>query len=417
MSPARDGPSPIAQGFPPGHRPPPTRDYGEGSRVVQRMGTVTVGVSLPRSWVSQNSVAVGSRLRAETLRDGSLLLRPDTGRAPELRRSVDVVRGEFPEHLFRRLIAAYVGGASEIEICEPGGIRDDTRGVLHTFLRRTGGSEILSEERERLTVRDIAAGAPLPLSKLLHRMHQVVAELLESSGTSWQPRRNGPPVNWSVKDDEADRQAWLVQRILTRRGAAGVAGTLTEEDSLSPLDWLTLARSLERIADHAVLIGETGNRLADLAAPSAQLRAIETFHLQAQELLRNAFVAVERADAEAANDLLDTGEALHQTCQTLHDRLFPSTGSEALSPAVAVLLGRLLQSIDRVISYTQDLSEVALARGLAVRARPEEPTRGPEPATFHDLPNRNQRGERMNAKENRTPSPNTPSLAPGSHRA
>ncbi|MCI4363769.1 MAG: hypothetical protein L3K13_05640 [Thermoplasmata archaeon] len=381
------------------------------------MGTVTVGVSLPRSWVASNGVGVGSRLRAESMRDGSLLLRLDTGRSPELRRSIDAVRGEFPEHLFRRLIAAYVGGASEIEIWEAGGIREETRGVLQTYLRRTGGSEILSEERERLTIRDIAAGAPLPLPKLLHRMHQVVAELLELAGASWKPGRTASIQNWSARDDEADRHAWLVQRLLTRRGASGGAGGSVEEDGLSPLDWLTLARSLERIADHAVLIGETGTRLAELPTPAMQLRAIEAFHRQAEELLRNAFLAVERGDAEAANELLDTGEALHATCQTLNDRLFPTTGSEALSPAVAVLLGRLLQSIDRVISYTQDLSEVALARGLGARSRPEEARHGPAPSTFHDTHQTNERGERMNAKQNRTPTPNTPVLVPGDARA
>jgi phosphate uptake regulator len=405
----------MAPGFSPvpDRRPFSSRDSGEGSRVVQRMGTVTVGVSLPRSWVATNGVGVGSRLRAESLRDGSLLLRLDTGRAPELRRSIEAIRGEYPEHLFRRLIAAYVGGASEIEIWEAGGIREETRGVLQTYLRRTGGSEILSEERERLTIRDIAAGAPLPLPKLLHRMHQVVAELLELAGSSWKPGRSPPIQNWSARDDEADRHAWLVQRLLTRRGASGGSVGSLEEDGLSPLDWLTLARSLERIADHAVLIGETGTRLAELPTPAMHLRSIEAFHHQAEELLRNAFLAVERSDAEAANELLDTGEALHATCLTLNDRLFPPTGSESLSPAVAVLLGRLLQSIDRVISYTQDLSEVALARGLSARTRPEELRQGAAPSPFHDTQQTKERGERMNAKQHRTPSPNTPMPVPG----
>ncbi|HEV2449261.1 MAG TPA: phosphate uptake regulator PhoU [Thermoplasmata archaeon] len=390
---------------------------GAGRRVVQRMGSVTVGVSLPRAWVAANRVGVGSRLRAESLRDGVLLLRPDTGRAPELRREVEAVAGEFPEHLFRRLIAAYVGGASEIEINEPGGIREQTRGVLHAFLRRTGGNEILSEERERLTVRDVAAGAPLPLPKIGHRMHQVVAELFEDAGRSWESRRTGAPQNWSARDDEVDRHAWLVQRILTRRVARGEFGAPADEDGLTPLDWLMLARSLERIADHAVLIGETGARLADLAAPAAQLRSIAAFQKQAEELLRGAGLAVERADAKAANDLLDTGEALHQTCTTLHDRLFPTSATGSLTPAVAVLLGRLLQSIDRVVSYTQDLAEVALARGLAVGRHAAESTLAAQPVMSHDLPQRNQRGERMNEKGNRAPSPNATSVRRGSPRA
>src|SRR5580698_7360239 len=76
-----------------------------GSRRLQRMGSVTVGVVLPRSWVGERGLGIGSTIQLKALPDGALLLRaPDDN---DLRDTctIPVATGTSPEHLFRQLIA------------------------------------------------------------------------------------------------------------------------------------------------------------------------------------------------------------------------------------------------------------------------------------------------------------------------
>src|SRR5208282_4045026 len=51
--------------------------------------------------------------------------------------NVSVGRGEPPEHVFRRLLGAYLAGAREFSVRERPGLSAGTRDVVRSFCRRT----------------------------------------------------------------------------------------------------------------------------------------------------------------------------------------------------------------------------------------------------------------------------------------
>lgn len=344
----------------PGRAPPPRP---EGARRLQRMGTVTMGVSLPRDWVGEHGLAVGSPVYLRPLADGSILLRDRTAAEPlrvaEIRVRVDRPR----EHLFRRLVAAYLDGAQEFVVSEPGGLSAETRSAARTFVRRTVQPEIVSEEGDRLLLRDVSRGGDLDLAPLLRRMHQVVQRLQEEASASFggaTPRSN--PEEWTQRDDEVDRYAWLIERILTLHAAAPGNGTPTSFGAIPQV--LVVVRSLERVADHAVQIAEHGTHWAESSPPPRLVRSVAEFHAQARRLLAEAFAAAETGDADAANDLLDTGEALHEEYRTLVGSTLARRSPSAYPGPGIVELALLLQSIDRTAAYAQDIAEAGLDSGV-----------------------------------------------------
>jgi hypothetical protein len=138
-------------------------------------------------------------------------------------------------------------------------------------------------------------------------------------------------------------------------------------------------------------MGEAGSRLAEGSIPRAQLLSLEQFHTQALNHLSSVLQALAEESAARSNDLLDTGEALHQTGRTLAERLFPSAGSTAsLPPSTAFALGRILESIDRTVAYAQDVAQVPLDRALPfsrlpVQLRePEAPRVGSRAQVIHN---------------------------------
>ncbi len=335
-------------------------DDVESERSLQRMGPVSLGVSLPRSWITGHHLRIGSSVRVAPQPDGSLRLRRGSPDPPASLAVIEVGPGAVAEHLFRDLLGAYLGGAEAFEVREAGGISPSTREVVRSFVRRTTQPEVVADEPGRLRLRDVSGPSPVPLPRLVARMGQLVAELQEDAARAVRAPPAAPVVPFADRDDEVDRLGWFLERILVRSGAA--AGGGTEPEGPGPLGYFVVARSLERIADHAVRIAEAGALLAEMSPPEEILRPIEQFHEQARRHLAAVREVLAQGDRHRANELLDLGEALHATGRALDDRLFPPSGPSGVGPTAAALLARLLQSVDRSVAYAQDLAEVVLTR-------------------------------------------------------
>ena len=159
---------------------------------------------------------------------------------------------------------------------------------------------------------------------------------------------------WERRDDEVDREAWYIQRLAAVQLEDGGAGSAV-------LGAWTVARSLERIADHAVVLGEAGRRLVDLPQGTGPIASLRQWHAQAMEHLEGVLGA---GDGAAANDLLDMGEALLASGRSLSERLLPPLHGSSMPPATSAAIARVLESIGRTIAYAQDIGQVVLDRSL-----------------------------------------------------
>lgn len=348
------------------------------SRRLQRMGTVTIGVSLPREWVGTRNLSVGSTVFLRALVDGSLLIQDRDPSADRTSVDVFVEPDRSREHLFRNLVAAYLAGAHEFVIHEKGGISPPTVGVAKSFARRTIQPEIVSEEREVLLLRDVSRGGELDIAPLLRRMFQVVFTLQTEAARTWTEPDRWRAVQWDQRDDEVDRHAWLVERVLALRLSGAAPGPISGPPVDRPLQTLLLVRSLERVGDHAVQMAEHGLRWAETSPPDRVLRQVTEFHQQALAQLAATFrVASDERNIARANDVVDVGAALHATYATLTESLFARPGVTGMSALAAVPLGLVLQSIDRTVSYAQDIAEVGLDRSTVVSLLDETGARQP----------------------------------------
>ncbi len=268
--------------------------------------------------------------------------------------TVTVGRDESSEHLFRRLLGAYLGGAREFVVVDRHRRTSSTRDVVRTFCRRTRQPEIVSEEDGELRLRDLAYESPVPLPERLGRMGRMVVGFHREAVASWALLPFGDDQYWERRDDEIDREAWYVQRLAALHlGLDGPGVNL-----LGP--W-TVARSLERIADHATVLGEVGRRLVELPDGAGPLTTLRQFHGQAMDHLEGVLSV--RDDA-TANDLLDVGDALLASGRALADRLLPAVGGGTMPPATAAAVTRILESIGRTVAYAQDIAQVALDRSI-----------------------------------------------------
>ncbi len=275
--------------------------------------------------------------------------------------TVPVRRGEPPEHVFRRLLGAYLGGADEFVVRERSHVGPGTREAVRSFCRRTRQPEIVSDGAGTLRLRDLAYASSVPLDERLAQMGRMVVEFHRGAVESWAQLPLGPDGAWERKDDEIDREAWYLERVAAIRIREGLDGGRV-------LGVWTIARSLERIADHASILGDEGRRLVDLPGGSTPIVSLKQFHGQAMEHLEGVLAA---SRGDVANDLLDMGEALLASGRSLADRLLPTVTGRSIPPATAAAVARVLESIGRTVAYGQDIAQVVLDRSRPGDAAPE----------------------------------------------
>jgi PhoU domain len=263
---------------------------------------------------------------------------------------------EPAEHLFRRLLGAYLAGAPKFVVRERPTLSTGTREVVRTFCRRTRQPEIVSEERDSIRLHDLSFESPVSLDQRVQRMGRLVIAFHREAVDAWSHLPLGDDGYWERRDDEVDREAWYIQRIATLR--LGIQGPASEL-----LGSWTVARSLERIADHAVALGTTGPRLVALPQGQDPMIPLRQFHAQSMDHLEGALAA---RNGDRANELLDTGNALAASGEALADRLLPGVGGGVMPPATAAAVARILESIGRTVAYAQDIVQVALDRSIPV---------------------------------------------------
>jgi len=296
--------------------------------------------------------------------DRTVAARPPPDRVARI--EVDSARPS--EHLFRRLLAGYLGGAESFEVVETPRLSPRSRDIVREFCRRTLGPQIVQEAAGILVLAQAKGPDREDWDGRLLRLGQQVLAGLRDAVESWSRLPLGSEEAWARTDDEIDREAWLLERQLGLQGEQGrtASGPLRAA-------W-TVARSLERIADHAASLGELGPALSGLDRSAAPLRELRQFHRQAVEHLEQV---LEASDGGRANDLLDVGEALLAGGRALSDRFLPAVGDGRMSPATSAAVARAFEAVGRTVAYSQDIAEAFLDRAMCPAARARRETAVP----------------------------------------
>ncbi len=288
--------------------------------------------------------------------DAPVAFEPNPRSGPALRVVADP--DDPPEHLFRRLLSAYLGGVGILEVVEAPALSRGTCEVAREFARRTRGSQLDTGERRRLTITLPPAPASESVDRLVRRLGAQVVQFHRDAVESWRGLPLGDEDLWDRKDDEIDREAWYLERILA------LAETAVDPSPRATTVAFTVARSLERIGDHAVALGEAGRRLASQDGAGPLLSELRQFHDQALHHLEEVLAS---PDGSQANELLDVGEALAVAGRTLAERLLPAVGDRSMSPASAAAVGRALEAIGRTVAYSQDIAQAFFDRAIVPR--------------------------------------------------
>ena len=329
-------------------------------RKLQETGRASFIVSVPKRWVQDLSLRKGSLIRVSAQQDGSLLLiaGQSTAKQRPSEASIKVESNQDPESLARKLISLYMIGLNTVMLkSKDTGMSPQIRDAVRELVRRKlVGTEIVSESSSEMVLQVLLSYPELSADNTLRRMVTISDQMHRDSITALCEGKHDLAAQVLKSDDEVDRFSFYIVRLLKQ--AVEHPQLMKEIGLSSPRDCLgyrLIAKSVERVADHASLIAEHVTTLQEPLTPklAGRLKELSEF---SSLLFQEASQALFRGDYSMADRVL----ARQDQAEKLEAEIERQIYKQSLSPEDISALRLILESLRRIGEYATDIAEIVL---------------------------------------------------------
>lgn len=332
----------------------------EELRKIQVTGGSTYIISLPKTWVDQAGLGRGSVVSLSQRSDMSLNIRPKNPTMPERVKKVIITvnHGDRPESVVRQLVSSYLKGYNIIQIrSTEKRIEPETRFAIKKFVRKKlVGTEILSDLPNELTLQILLSYSALSGKDALKRMSIIAASMhrdaVQTLSTD-NPRVAKEIVNMY---DEVDRFNLYVMRLMNV--ALMDAQILKESEINNPqqcLGFMLIAKSIERMADHATNIAEKCLSLHLIPINEEILGELNRISQSAITVFEAAMQTLFDENYAEADKVLYAAEETRGMEEEIIHQIVKLSPIEDVPP-----LRLIVESIVRTSEYGADIAETVL---------------------------------------------------------
>lgn len=247
-------------------------------RKIIRVGERSVGITIPKEWLSFLNVDVGSSVEV-TLGPGYILIRPLSVAQPKTINTVSIDRAE-PEQLERLIVASYIEGYDIININTP---RNMAREVFYKIAMRLPGTIAMDGDTFRIKI---------SVDELNTDLNDILNSMKTSIGTMFDMLIDYFETGDNIKlkeiiklDDDLDRFHFLGMRTIRRTAF---------RDPIATLEYAVIIKSLEHIGDTLDRVSNTFLKTGiNVLARS-----------ECKQLLKEVFLKVSSYVSKAINSLI-----------------------------------------------------------------------------------------------------------------
>ncbi|MFO7677949.1 MAG: phosphate uptake regulator PhoU [Thermoplasmatota archaeon] len=329
------------------------------TRKVQITGKSTYIISLPKTWVNKVSITNGSSLIMIPRSDGTLLINPKLNENAKKIKNTITIDSQDIDSLFRKFIGAYLAGCDVIEIKSKENfsplIRQNIRRLIHNVI----GPEIVDESSNTVVINDLLDSSDLSLVQGLRRMYVITRGMHKDAILSL---KNQDPLlaqDVETRDDEVDKFYWMIAKqhnmVMNDIFFADKMGVKPKE----VLGYLLVARSIERIADHAKKLAGFTPKIKE------PIQLIDDIVQTSDELLKafdEAINAFNRNRFEYANNVVNQTKELAKKTEQLTKDIF-NLEKDAVT---IVSLAYIVDSLERTRAYILDIAETSINHQFAL---------------------------------------------------
>ncbi len=323
------------------------------TRKVQITGKSTYIISLPKTWVNKVRIKNGNSVIMIPRSDGTLLINPKLDQNKDVSTNIITVDHHDMETLFRKFIGAYLAGFDIIEINSSEKISPILRQEVRRMTQNLIGPEIIDETSNSVKIKDLLDSSDLSLIQGLKRMYVITRGMHRDAIIALEEQDSQLAEDVESRDKEVDKFYWMIAKqynlVLNDMFFADKMNVKPQE----VLGYLLVARSIERIADHA-------KRLASYAKiVKGKIDIIPKIVQASDSILQEfdeAINAFHRNKFESSNEVVIKTRALGKQTQQLTQEIF----SLKLDAATIVSLAYIVDSLERTRAYVLDIAETAI---------------------------------------------------------
>jgi len=323
------------------------------TRKVQITGKSTYIISLPKTWVKKVGITNGDSVAILPRSDGTLLINPKLNQREDQPITSIVIEAYDIDTLFRKFIGTYLAGFNLIEINNKGRFNPDIRQKVRILTHNVIGPEIIDETSDSIKIKDLLDSSDLSPKQVLKRMYVITRGMHRDAIDALQRKDIGLAEDVMTRDDDVDKFYWLIAKqynlILNDMFFADKMGINSKEI----LGYLLVARSVERIADHAKKIAiNTKNVTIDHKC----ITKIVELSDKIMKLFDSSLTAFYRNTFEDANHVINEAQLLTEPINEVKHIVF-SIEAESL---VVASLAYIIDSLERTQAYVIDIAEASI---------------------------------------------------------
>ncbi|MCX6650702.1 MAG: phosphate uptake regulator PhoU [Methanomassiliicoccales archaeon] len=324
-------------------------------RRVQKTGTSTLTVSLPKEWADSSNLKPGDQVSMAIQPDGTIILDTHTDKRREvLKKEIWTNGDESVEHLTRKLIGAYLVGYNVIEVRSKERMEPSAKGAVREFSRLAIGPEIVEETANSIIMHDLSDPVELPLEKCIRRMQLIVRSMHADAIEALRLEDKGLAEDVIDRDTDVDRLYWMAMKQNNLVARDRKMGERMGIDIFGSNDLMLVARGIERIGDHAVRIARNALLSAEDEEKLEGADQLKTLSAEAMSVLEKGMEALFRKDIDKANAIIDEGRNVVRKCEKVGRGLLTESSRDA------IITNMVLDSIIRSTMYGVDIAEIAI---------------------------------------------------------
>lgn len=336
------------------------------SRKVQKVGTSTLSVSLPKDWAEKTGIEKGDILLFEDLRDGSLRIAPSKLGGPKIRDAVYVVNADLAVDkgmLGRIVVGNYVIGRNHLVVKSKTRIKSEHIAEVRNSVAKLMGLGIMLETPDTIELQCSIDASRFPMETVIKRLYTIGATMQKEAVESLATRDPRLAQDARGREDEADMVYWLALRLLlTAQVDPQVAEQIGIVDQLPIVGNRLICKNLEHVADYADNIAKS---VLDILARDAEVEAPLLKRIQrvsdvSARIVQDGLACIFSHDLRLANKAIEAqGEV-----ERIEEEILTDILKKHDDPALVASLRSVAWSIRRIAEYGSEIAVIGINRYL-----------------------------------------------------
>jgi len=351
------------------------------TRRVQRTGSSSLSVTLPKAWTDSMNLQTGDTLRFRDLGGGRLEISPANAEAtPERHQKLLRVdaSGAPPKLLARLLIGAYITGQDQILVTARTGLTPEQHQEVRRTVAHVLGMTVVEEESGAVEVQNFVDPGKYQFHRLLSQVVRMLRTELETCRTVLEGGDRAALTPLAAMEDEIDRfYLLMVRQLLLSSDDFQVARDIGVESHHYQIGSRLVSKVLEVTGD---LVSGVTRELNDnlpglqhLPRPArSELVGLIAHVEQLLERTMDAFSQLSVVDANASLNEIDKSLPANYA---LGDSLARHVSDRRLAVSAQRIVSNLLMALEMLVI----INEVTINRGV----EPETVAKTDRQVTMH----------------------------------